>query len=129
MLYTYEYDTAYHGPALPVVEMEISAASESHRRIVIRALVDSGADATMIPVRYLHQVGAKATDKRRIRNSSNVSYQVEIYAISLRIGPYATTAIEVLGNRQSDDVILGRDVLNQLIVTLNGLANVVEISQ
>jgi hypothetical protein len=26
-------------------------------------------------------------------------------------------------------VILGRDVLNQMIVTLNGLANVVELSQ
>ncbi len=26
MVYTYEYDTAYHGPALPVVEIEVGAA-------------------------------------------------------------------------------------------------------
>lgn len=62
MAYTYDYDTAYHGPAVPVV------------------------------------------------------------------GPFTHAALEVIGNRQSDDIIVGRDVLNHMIVTLNGLANVVELS-
>jgi hypothetical protein len=68
-------------------------------------------------------------DKRRARGSSGISYSVAIYAISLKVGPFEHTAVEVIGNQQSDDVILGRDVLNQMIVTLNGLANVVELSQ
>jgi hypothetical protein len=37
--------------------------------------------------------------------------------------------MEVIAELQDDEVILGRDVLNQLIVTLNGLASAVEISQ
>jgi hypothetical protein len=34
----------------------------------------------------------------------------------------------VVGSEQLDEAILGRDVLNQLVVTLNGLASAVEIS-
>jgi hypothetical protein len=36
--------------------------------------------------------------------------------------------IQVVGDTEGEEAILGRDVLNQLIVTLNGLASVVEIS-
>jgi hypothetical protein len=35
----------------------------------------------------------------------------------------------VVADPQNEGVILGRNVLNPFIVTLNGLANVVEISQ
>ena len=35
----------------------------------------------------------------------------------------------VVGDKLGDEVIVGCDVLNQFIVTLNGLASVVEISQ
>ncbi len=51
-----------------------------------------------------------------------------MYLVAFRVGPFNHQAMKVVGNRQSNDVLLGRDVLNQLIVTLNGLANVVEIS-
>ncbi|MCA9952420.1 MAG: hypothetical protein KDE48_22375 [Anaerolineales bacterium] len=47
----------------------------------------------------------------------------------MKVGPYNQTAVQVIGNQHSNDVILGRDVLNQLIVTLNGLAHTVEISE
>jgi hypothetical protein len=37
-------------------------------------------------------------------------------------------SIFLLGRSQTTEVIFGRDVLNQLIVTLNGLAFITEIS-
>ncbi|MCA9952419.1 MAG: hypothetical protein KDE48_22370 [Anaerolineales bacterium] len=46
MVYTYEYDTTYHGPALPVVELEIAAAGEW---LTLDTLVDSGADCNHDP--------------------------------------------------------------------------------
>ena len=36
--------------------------------------------------------------------------------------------VEVIGRQGVDEIVIGRDVLNQLIVTLNGLAHVTEIS-
>ncbi|MEZ4705622.1 MAG: hypothetical protein R3A44_00365 [Caldilineaceae bacterium] len=37
--------------------------------------------------------------------------------------------LRVVGNASSAEAILGRDALNQLIVTMNGLASTTEISQ
>jgi predicted aspartyl protease len=128
MIYTYEYDFDYFGPAFPVVEIEVSSPSSKENKLGLRALVDSGADITMIPVRHLQRVGARVVDKRRLQNSANVSYSVDIYGVSLKMGPFYNEAIAVVGNRQSNEVIVGRDVLNHLIVTLNGLAGVTEIT-
>ena len=73
---------------------------------MLRTLVDSGSDATMIPIRYLQRIGAKIVDRRQMRGSANISYWVDVYAIGL----YNHAALEVLGNRQGDDIIVGHDV-------------------
>jgi predicted aspartyl protease len=128
MVFTYEYDTKYAGPAIPVAEIHIAQADHFANPFVLRALIDSGADATFIPIRHLRRIQAKKVDERRARDASGLSYPVDIYAVSITVGPFKHPAIEVVGNRQSEDTILGRDILNHLIVTLNGLAYVVEIS-
>lgn len=125
-LHQFEYDTAYPGPALPVVELGITGRGETR---VIPALVDSGADATLIPLNILQAVDARKIDSRWARNISGVRYRVTMYAVDLGIGSFAFLDTEVIANHQTDEIVLGRDVLNQLIVTLNGLASVVEITQ
>jgi hypothetical protein len=64
-----------------------------------------------------------------MRGSDNIPYPVDTYAVLLEVGPLGGLVVEVTGNRFSDETIVGRDLLNQMIVTLNGLANVVELSQ
>ncbi len=128
MVFTYEYNTAYAGPAMPVVSLEIGSHIKTEKWLTVQALVDLGADATMIPVRYLRQLGAEPVNKRRVVDASGISYQVEVYVVALRVGPYQHPAVEILANRQSHDVLLGRNILNHMIVTLNGLAYMVEIS-
>lgn len=129
IVYTYSYDAAYHGPPLPVVEIEVGVVSQDEHQLLLTGVVDSGADATMIPSRYLRQLGAAIVDRRYMIDNSGLRYPVDIYAVSLRVGPYAQGAVEVISNRFTDDVIVGRDILNHMIVTLNGLALAVEISQ
>jgi predicted aspartyl protease len=128
MVFTYEYDTKYAGPAMPVAEIQVARADYFDNPFVLRALIDSGADATMIPIRHLKRIKAKKVDERRVRDTSGLSYPVDIYAVSITVGPFKHPAIEVVGNLQSEDTILGRDILNHLIVTLNGLAYIAEIS-
>jgi hypothetical protein len=43
-------------PAIPVVEVEISQGRNA-ARVTLRAIVDSGADATIIPLHYLQTTG------------------------------------------------------------------------
>jgi hypothetical protein len=54
---------------------------------------------------------------------------VDIYEVSLRVGSYMVSKVYAVADKRNAEVILGRDVLNQFIVTLNGLASTVEISQ
>lgn len=37
-------------------------------------------------------------------------------------------AVEAIGREGLDEIIIGRDIINQLIVTMNGLAFITEIS-
>jgi hypothetical protein len=52
-----------------------------------------------------------------------------MYTVDLAIGSFTFPDTEVIANIQTDEIVLGRDVLNQLIVTLNGLESVVEITR
>ena len=78
MIYSFEYDSAYLGPAMPIVELEVGLAESDQAVLVLSALVDSGADATMIPIRYLHQIGADVVDRRQMRSSANMLYPVDV---------------------------------------------------
>jgi hypothetical protein len=50
-MYTHPYDSDYaYGPALPLVELRVKAVSAADAGILLRALVDSGADATILPL-------------------------------------------------------------------------------
>jgi predicted aspartyl protease len=128
-VYTHKYDTNYDSPALPVVEIQVSALIENGVVLTRRALVDSGADATIIPLRDLEKMSARKIDTRRLRVIGGVSYRVDIYEVTLAFGPYRVPKIFAVADRQNREVILGRDVLNQFTTTLDGLAYMVHISQ
>ena len=129
MVLTYYYDTTYPGPAFPVVEVAVHHIGKTSRTVELRALVDSGADATMIPLRELNYLAARKVDSRYARGIAGVSYPVDIYEVELQIGSYHIPKVYAVADGQNREMIIGRDVLNQFVVTLNGLANVVEISQ
>lgn len=127
MQLSFDYDNTYPGPAFPIAEFTVISRATGHE-CQITGLIDSGADGTIIPWKILHQIGARAVDEAWARNISGQRYAVRLYAVNLRIGTHTLFGIEVIANEQTDETIIGRDVLNQLIVTLNGLAQVTEIT-
>ncbi|MCA9938200.1 MAG: retroviral-like aspartic protease family protein [Anaerolineales bacterium] len=129
MVLTYNYDTTYPGPPFPIVEVAVQAVGKTGETIALRALVDSGADATMIPLRELRRLAARQVDTRYAYGITGIRYPVDIYEVGLQIGPYRIPKVYAVADVQNGEMILGRDALNQFIVTLNGLANIVEISQ
>jgi hypothetical protein len=124
-IYSYDYDTTYN-PAMPMVEMTIGIAM-SDPSLDLAALVDSGADATLIPISYLHQIRARRSRKTWMRGTAGGRILVDLFAISLRLGSFTQAHLEVVGDTENNEIILGRDVLNHLSVTLNGPASSVEI--
>ncbi len=125
-MYSHDYTTDYQ-PAMPLIEIEIGLERGSSV-LSLPAIVDSGADATMVPLHYLHRMGAIPSTEKWLRGITEGRYRVELYTIFVQIGSYGLY-VAAVGDQLNDEVIVGRDVLNQFIVTLNGLASIIKISQ
>jgi hypothetical protein len=55
---------------------------------------------------------------------SGARYRVATYAVSVKIGDTTINGLDVVANDRTNEIIVGRDILNEFILTLNGLANV-----
>jgi len=127
MIYTYEYDLKYM-PAMPMVTIHIGKP-DAAASLILPALVDSGADATMIPIRHLKQVHAIKRQQVFIRSVSGRRAGANLYTVSLQFAHYERQRIDVVGNQDTNEVIIGRDILNHLVVTLDGLASAVLVEK
>jgi hypothetical protein len=125
MRLSYEYDRSYW-PAFPVLELTITGAEIELQRTV-QGLIDSGSDATQIPASMLRSIGARETDQRWVRDLSGIRYPVEMYTVQIAIGSLVLPGMEVVGRERTNEIIIGRDVLNQMVVTMNDLAHVTEL--
>jgi hypothetical protein len=126
LVYTHDYDSHYQ-PAMPVVEIQVRRRA-GQTSATLNAIVDSGADATMIPLPTLRQLNARKVRTGWLSGSAGERYQVDLYTIAVQIGEYQLIYVDAVGSERSDEVIVGRDVLNQFIVTLNAPGHVVEIA-
>lgn len=126
MSITFDYDSTYPGPAFPVAEIAILGDGKE-RSGEKKALIDTGADATVIPLDILESIGARRIDTRVARNVDGSRYRVRLYAVSIVIGAFTLHGIDAVANESTAEIIIGRDVLNQLIVTLDGIGQVSEI--
>lgn len=125
MQLSFEYNQAYI-PAFPVLDLTISATMGGQQQ-TIQGLIDSGSDITQIPLSILQAIEARDVDDRWVQDASGLRVPVAIYMVQLQIGSVVLPSIEVVGRIGLNETIIGRDMLNQFIVTLNGLANVTEI--
>jgi predicted aspartyl protease len=127
MIDTYDYDPHFD-PAMPIVSVRLRSLYPNSKAIQLSALIDSGSDGTMIPLHALDEVHARKVGMGTIRGVAGGHLMVDLYEVLLQVGAFELGKFLVVGDRQNEDMILGRDVLNQLVVTLNGLALVSEIS-
>jgi predicted aspartyl protease len=125
-MYSHDYSFEY-SPSMPAVEVSLGL-TRGQIVLTLPAIVDSEADGTLVPIRYLDQVGALPAGTQWLSGITGERSEVEIYPVYIQLGKYSLH-IRVVGDEVNREIILGRDVLNQCVVTLNGLAAVVEISQ
>jgi predicted aspartyl protease len=129
VIYTFDYDPDYpFGPAMPMVEIQIRPVGRTGSNVSIQVVVDSGADATILPIRHLQAAGVEKVGKARMRWGGHLGQVYDVYLAVVTIGALQVPGIRILADEHRDEPVLGRDVLNYLVVTLNGPASVVEIS-
>jgi predicted aspartyl protease len=113
--YRFAYDRTYDPPA-PVIQIVVRTAHGVSTPLP--AFVDSGADGTIIPLAVLEQIGARYIDKRNLIGVTGLGQTVGLYPVQIQIGEDVIYGIAAAG--YGDEIVLGRDVLNQVTVILEG---------
>lgn len=124
---SFDYDTAYD-PSMPVAEVTVVHPNRPRAISRCMALIDTGADGTMLPADLLQSIDAPLIGDATMRWVIGAGEVVDVYLVQVRVGPYEVGAVRAVALPVGSEAILGRDMLNQLILTLNGLANVAEVS-
>lgn len=77
--YSQVYDNRNYDPPMPIVEIDLISLVSGAPAISLTALVDSGADATMMPIDFLESADALLYRTRSMRGVTGLSVPVDTY--------------------------------------------------
>jgi len=119
------YDDSQFPPA-PILYVRLSAPGEPANSESLPALVDTGADFTLVPLRWLLRVDAPESRWAFLRGLWSEQRQITLYLTDLHLDTGTLSGVEVAGIEDEDEleenrqIVLGRNILNQLILLLDG---------
>ena len=117
----YPYNRVYY-PPIPELTIRIISSESGLSTQFMAAIVDTGADATIVPIEYLHQIEASAEDDARLRSPLGDFRVVKLYMVDIQIEDRTLFGIWVVGDETGDEVVLGRNVINRMRLLLDGLS-------
>jgi predicted aspartyl protease len=113
------YLTSYV-PPIPALTIHLAPVGAAPQIGPLTALVDTGADATLVPVKYLDEMEIPADYPAQLRDPWGSARRVQIYTVDIVIANMRLPGLEVVGDELGDEIILGRSVLNRLVLLLDG---------
>jgi predicted aspartyl protease len=111
----FAYDARLDPPA-PVVPVRISGPV-GDEAVMLPMLVDTGADCTLVPVPIVRQLRLPRIDVIGLTGVGGARQRATVHAATVELGGLRVLVRVVAF---ADDAILGRDILNQAVVTLDG---------
>ncbi len=115
---TTAYDTSAQPPA-PFIEFEVVSPQDSAQRHLVQGLLDTGAEVSVLPVEILTALRIPRASSMSVESWDGSPTLVATYIVTLGIANARLDSIEVVA-APMPYAILGRDVLNHFIITLNG---------
>ncbi len=103
-------------PVLPVV-LRVFEGQSSDK---LPALIDTGADVTFVPATLLRRLRAQDSHAARVRSHWGEWRVVTIFVIDIEVAGETLPAVDVIADEQGDMILLGRSVLNRLLLLLDG---------
>jgi hypothetical protein len=113
------YNRQYR-PPIPVLAIRLYSSSSNLFSGEVSALVDTGSDASLVPLAQLIELQAEETAPGWLVTITGERKPVSLYFVDFYVGDIAFSGIRVIADPDSEDVILGRDVLNKLPIFLDG---------
>lgn len=107
-------------PSIPVVTIRLYSSSSDSFSGEYSALVDTGSDASLVPLHKLIELQAEETAPGWLISITGERKPVSLYFVDVYVGNRALSGIRVIADPDAEEVILGRDVLNKLSLFLDG---------
>lgn len=115
----FPYNLDYHPPA-PFLMVQWAVPGTNRTTELLSAFVDTGADGTIVPEKYIMPLQLPIDDRKYLRSQWGERRTVDIYRMEVRIGEIRFPFVEIVADEIGDEIVVGRNILNHLILTFNG---------
>ena len=122
----FSYDDKTEDPPAPFVTVRVRHLVYQERVQELRAKLDTGADVSSIPEATAATLGLREAARLFATGFDGRITQVALYAAQIDLPNGQSVQLNVAGI-PSDYALLGRDILNQLRLLLDGPAHTLEI--
>ena len=113
----HDYSRQFQPPA-PFLEIRVAATDQS-RPAIVPALVDTGSDVTSIPLTVARALGLTPQGSVRVEGVTEEQIRRQTFRAFVSLGPGEPESFDVVGWHE-DIALLGRDILNDYVLTLDG---------
>lgn len=124
---TFVYRYAAGDPPAPGVLLNLAHPVTGRRTEGVPALVDTGADLSVLPDRLVTDLGLLRVDEQVVEGFDGGPRVLSVYLVILQVRDLPPVEVRVVRGDVTN-AILGRDVLNRYKVTLDGPGQVMTIS-
>ncbi len=107
-------------PPIPILQIWIGYPEESLSLGPFEAIIDTGADATILPRPLIDELDAPFVDDAWLSSQWGEWVAVKTFTVDIGFGDFRLPAVRVVADRHSDEIILGRNILNHLQLLLHG---------
>ena len=113
------YDSNYAPPA-PVLKFRLAVPGDTPQGDPLTGIVDTGSDGTLIPSRYLEAIEAIGIGDGILYGVLGEARNVHLYEADIYIENLTLPSVVVVGDDFGDEIVIGRNILNRLILLLDG---------
>ncbi len=117
----------HYTPSFPMIQIRFFNPEEGLSTESVGALLDTGSDGSLIPIAYLRHILAPALRDMRIKSHWGEWRSVQLFSIDIELANMRLPGVFVVGDDYGDEIILGRNLLNKLHLSLDGPAALTEV--